>query len=66
MAARVIDRLILGVLLAHALLRLGGLGGDAGLGRLLRLMQLREVKERDVHRGGWHRSFAANHAIACV
>ena len=54
MAAGVIDRLILRVLLAHALLRLGGLRGDAGLSWLLRLMQLGEVEERDVHRGGWH------------
>ena len=53
-AARMVDCLILGVLLAHALLRLGGLRGDAGLSRLLRLMQLGEVEKRDVHRGGWH------------
>ena len=53
-AARMVDCLILGVLLAHALLRLGGLRGDAGLSWLLRLMQLGEVEKRNVHGGGWH------------
>ena len=47
----------------HALFRLHGFGCSSRLSWLLRLMELREVKERDVDRGRRHRSLTAAHAF---
>ena len=51
-----IDCLVLRVVIAHALLRLGGLGHATGLTTLLLLVQLGEVQQGNVHLSWWHRA----------